>query len=192
MGARNSPVSAWLAVGIVFGLGLLLGTNVSGLTVSKGEKALPIEARDADGKPLSLKQYSGKLVLLNFWATWCPHCRAEVPPMKQVYDKYHKEGFEVIGISTDEDRQDVIDFIKKHQIPWRQVLDTVSHGGKFGHRYGVVGLPTAILVGPDGTIIDTLARGSRLEKLVAKHIGSVTNKEPIKIPDVPTEKASER
>ena len=89
----------------------------------------------------------------------------------------------MIGISLDSDGLTVAEFVSKHKISWRQVLDSVEYGGKFGREYGVEFIPTAILVAPDGTILDTMARGSRLEKLVAKHIKSVTNKDPIKIPE---------
>ena len=176
------------ALVVVFGLVLLLGVNASDQTVKEGQKAHPIEATDADGNRLSLKQYEGKLVLLDFWASWCPPCREEIPVIKQVYKKYHEQGFEVIGIALDEDRGDVMTFIKEQEVPWRQVLDTVSFGRKFGNKYGVALIPTAILLGPDGTVIDTKARGPRLERLVAKHINSVTNKEPIDISKAASEK----
>lgn len=190
MGNRIWSLSTGFALAI--GLILLPAANVSGLTVAKGQKPHPIEAKDADGNQLSLKQYAGKLVLLDFWATWCPPCWAEIPVIKEVYKKYHKQGFEVIGIALDEDPEDVAKFVKKHEAPWRQVLDTVSYKSKFSNKYGIVAIPTAILVAPDGKIIDTFARGSRLERLVEKHIKSVTNKDPIKIPKVAAKQASAR
>ncbi len=159
----------------------LLGISASGLAVEKGDQAIPFEAKDINGKKISLKQYEGKLVLLDFWASWCPPCRAEMPIVLKVHEKYQKQGFEVIGLVQDDEPEEALDYIKEKKLPWRQILDDIEYQGKFGDLYKIRGVPTCILIGPDGKVIDTLARGSRLEPLVQKHIGSVTNKEPIKM-----------
>ncbi|HOE11004.1 MAG TPA: TlpA disulfide reductase family protein [bacterium] len=169
----------------------LLGLSASGLAVEKGDQAIPFEAKDTDGKKISLKQYEGKLVLLEFWASWCPPCKAEMPIILKVHEKYRKQGFEVIGFVQDDEAEGALDHIKENKIPWRQILDDAEYQGKFGDLYKVRAVPTCILIGPDGKVIDTLARGSRLEPLVREHIGSVTNKEPIKIEkDIPKEQES--
>ena len=169
----------------------LLGLSASGLAVEKGDQAIPFEAKDTNGKKISLKQYEGKLVLLDFWASWCPPCKAEMPIILKVHEKYQKQGFEVIGFVQDDEAEGALDYIKENKIPWRQILDDAEYQGKFGDLYKVRGVPTCILIGPDGKVIDTLARGSRLEPLVREHIGSVTNKEPIKIEeDIPKEQES--
>ena len=179
--SRLYSLSRFLSVLII--AGLLFGVSASALNVKEGRKALPIEAKDAKRKTLSLKQYAGKLVLVDFWATWCPPCRAETPNMLKLHKKYNKEGFEIIGIAEDEDGADVMEYVDKKQIPWRLVLDNAENGGKIANLYGVYGFPTMILIGPDGKVIDTLARGRRLQALVEKHIKSVTNKKPIVIPE---------
>ncbi len=161
---------------------LFLGQDALGFNVDKGEKAKPISAEDTEGKKLTLDQYKGKLVLLDFWATWCPPCREEIPVIKALHKKYHKQGFEVIGVALDKEGETVTEFAKKHNMPWRQVLDGAQYKSKFSKEYGVRYIPTMILLGPDGKIIDTQARGERLKELIPKHIDSVTDKEPIMLP----------
>jgi len=175
---------------ILFLAVLSFGQRTAGLKVEKGGKAKPVTAEDSQGKKLTLDQYKGKLVLLDFWATWCPPCIEEIPTVKQLYKKYHKQGFEIIGFALDQDGETVTDFVEEHKMPWRQVLDGARYEGKFSDNYGVRFIPTMILLGPDGKVLDTQARGARLKTLVPEHIKSVTNKRPVVISghDSPGEK----
>ena len=127
-------------------------------------------AVDLDDKPISLADYRGKVVLLDFWAVWCGPCLGEIPRIKAVYEKYHDKGFEVIGVSLDEDKAVLREFIKEKEIPWRQILDGDGFGGAFAKRYGVRGIPAPFLIDRDGKVISVKARGALLDELVEAEI----------------------
>ena len=127
-------------------------------------------AVDLDGKPISLADYRGKVVLLDFWAVWCGPCLGEIPRIKAVYEKYHGEGFEVIGVSLDEDAAVLREFITEQGIPWRQVFDGQKWAGHLVQQYGVHGIPAPFLMDREGKVISVAARGSLLEELVKAEI----------------------
>ena len=126
---------------------------------------------DLDGKPVSLADYRGKLVLLDFWATWCGPCITELPNIKEVYEKYHDKGFEIIGISLDTDEAALRTFIKENRLPWRQVFDGAGRETPLAQQYGVRGIPAQFLIDREGTVISVKARGKRLKDLVEAEIG---------------------
>ena len=132
-------------------------------------------AVDLDGKPISLADYRGKVVLLDFWAVWCGPCLGEIPRIKAVYEKYHAEGFDVIGVSLDEDAAVLREFIKEQEIPWRQILDGDGFGGAFAKRYGIRSIPAPFLIDRVGKVISVKARGRLLEELVSSEIDDKKN-----------------
>uniref|UniRef100_A0A7C2P261 TlpA family protein disulfide reductase n=1 Tax=Schlesneria paludicola TaxID=360056 RepID=A0A7C2P261_9PLAN len=119
------------------------------------------------GQPFDWKTYKGKVVLVDFWATWCEACVAELPNIKANYDKYHAQGFDVVGISVDEDKDQLAAFLKSQQIPWTNLF---AEGGEqpTASYYGISPLPTAILVGRDGKVLSLMARGEILNELLEK------------------------
>jgi thiol-disulfide isomerase/thioredoxin len=128
-------------------------------------------ATDENGKPLSVGSLKGKVVLLDFWATWCPPCRAELPNVIKTYQKHHDQGFEVIGISLDEDRDKLDAFLKQQDgMTWPQYFDGQGWQNKLAAKYGVEAIPFAVLIGPDGKIIGKELRGDDLEDAVAKAV----------------------
>lgn len=126
---------------------------------------------DLNGKPLSLSQFKGKVVLVDFWATWCPPCVAEMPRIIATYQKYHDKGFEVIGISLDRDKAELLKYIEKNKIAWPQHFDGgKAPGESLAEKYGAEAIPTTFLIGADGKIIaaTTGPMGGALEEHLAK------------------------
>jgi thiol-disulfide isomerase/thioredoxin len=123
------------------------------------------------GKPFEQSSLAGKVVLIDFWATWCGPCVAEIPNVLEQYEKYHDKGFEVVGISLDEDREALEKFVGEQKIPW-PILYEKPEGEGWRHPlstyYGISGIPTVILIGRDGNVITLNARGEKLGEQLDK------------------------
>jgi thiol-disulfide isomerase/thioredoxin len=124
--------------------------------------------KDLSGQPLSVVGRKGRVVMVDFWATWCPVCIAELPNVLDVYSKYHDKGFEIIGISLDEDRPTLERFIKENNVSWPQYFDGNKWDNKLAMKYGVNAAPTTYLLDGDGKIIGKNLHGPALEAAVAK------------------------
>jgi peroxiredoxin len=137
-------------------------------TLVEGTKFPDFAVKDVTGKPLSLTEYKGKVVLVDFWATWCMPCVAEMPNVIQTYQKYHAQGFEIIGISLDQDQQTLERFIKEKNISWPQFFDGQGFDNKLAVKYGAYKLPTIYLLDRERKIIGKDLHGKELEQAVAK------------------------
>jgi thiol-disulfide isomerase/thioredoxin len=128
-----------------------------------------------DGSELEWDSYRGKVVLVDYWATWCGPCRAEVPNVLENYLKYHDKGFDVIGISLDDKRSDAEDYVKQTNIPWPSLFHEASDASGWQNpmavKYGITGIPTAILVDQEGNVVSMQARGPRLGAALEKLLG---------------------
>ena len=139
-------------------------------------KVVPnFSATDLDGNPISLEQYRGKVVLLDFWAVWCAPCIAEMPNVKTVYDTYKDEGFDIIGISLDFDEKGLRDYLKENNIPWRQVFSGKIMDNPVALHYNIRSIPTQWLIDKDGRLISHRAGGVMLERLVAEAVKDISD-----------------
>ena len=125
---------------------------------------------DLEGNPISLADYRGKVILIDFWAVWCGPCLGEIPKIKAVYEKYYDKGFDVIGVSLDEDETTLRTYIKENEMPWRHIFDGQKWSGHLVEQYGVRSIPAPFLIDREGKVISVKARGRLLDELVAAEI----------------------
>jgi len=116
------------------------------------QKAPNFSLKSFDGKIVELSKLKGKVVVVNFWATWCPPCRAEIPDFIKVYDTYKSKGFEIVGIALDEDGwEKVKPFVDKNKISYPIVLGTAAVVQQYG---GIEGIPTTFIVDKKGNVVE--------------------------------------
>jgi thiol-disulfide isomerase/thioredoxin len=124
-----------------------------------------------EGKTLKLSDLRGKVVLIDFWASWCGPCRKENPNVVKVYQQYKDKGFDVLSVSLDQDRTRWLDAIKADNMTWQHVSDLKGWQAAAGKLYGVSGIPFTVLVDKQGRIIGKNLRGAALEQELAKIFG---------------------
>ncbi|HIG27078.1 MAG TPA: TlpA family protein disulfide reductase [Verrucomicrobiales bacterium] len=130
------------------------------------------KVNDLNGKPLSIANYKGKVVLLDFWATWCGPCIGELPHVMAAYEKHHSKGFDIIGISLDRKLADLQGFIEKKKMPWVQHLNGAEGGSDLAQTYGINSIPATFLLDGEGKVIGRNLRGPALEAAVAKALAT--------------------
>jgi peroxiredoxin len=140
-------------------------------SLAEGKPFPDFDEKDLDGKPLSVGNYKGKLVLIDFWATWCGPCVAELPNVLKTYEKYHGKGLEIIGISLDKDKDKLSKFIAEKNMTWQQYFDGQGWQSKLAAKYGVNSIPATYLLDKEGIIIAKNLRGDALDKAVANALG---------------------
>jgi thiol-disulfide isomerase/thioredoxin len=153
------------------------------------DKAFELSFTAVDGRKVDIKDYRGKVVLVDFWATWCGPCKAEIPNIKRVYAEYHAKGFDIIGISLEnaaikpddtpeqiaakheKAKKVLLDYVAKTELPWPQYYDGKHWKNDISTRFGIAGIPAMFLIDQSGKIVSTEARGPKLEAEVKRLLG---------------------
>jgi thiol-disulfide isomerase/thioredoxin len=159
-------------------LSLMSALTVPAAEAVVGAKATGFEAATTDGKRIKFPDaYKGKIVLLDFWATWCGPCRMELPGLVAAYEKYHGQGFEVLGVSLDRANEGakLAQFTKENHMPWQQVYDGKYWQAEVAQKYSIHSIPKPILVDGDTGLILAEGhdlRGKQLAPSIAKFLAA--------------------
>ncbi len=133
-----------------------------------GSKAPDFAQPNINGQAVKLSSLQGKIVLLDFWASWCVPCRQEIPNLVKQYEKYKDKGFEILSVSVDTKRDLWLKALDQEKMAWTQLLDTKGDEKAAAKLYGVTGIPATFLVDKDGKLISTNLRGEELNKKLAE------------------------
>ncbi|MCF2501838.1 TlpA family protein disulfide reductase [Dyadobacter sp. CY107] len=162
---------------LVFGLGLLAGLNAAAQEriIKVGEKAPEIVLSSLAGDAITLSSQKGKVVLVDFWASWCAPCMEEQPELKKLYNQFNKsrnaeKKFEIYGVSLDSKKPAWQAAVKKYNIKWIQVSDLKFWTSPVAKTYEIDALPFNVLLDKEGTIVGINLHGKELEDAVAAEL----------------------
>ncbi|MBS1650651.1 MAG: AhpC/TSA family protein [Bacteroidetes bacterium] len=133
-----------------------------------GSPATDFTQNTADGKPIKLSSYKGKVVLVDFWASWCRPCRLENPNVVAAYKRYKDKGFTVLGVSFDSNKEAWLNAVAQDELTWQHVSDLKGWGNEVGKTYSISSIPQNILVDKEGVIIAKNLRGEELDAKLAE------------------------
>ncbi len=137
-----------------------------------GSKAPDFEQPTPEGKMVKLSDFKGKIVMIDFWASWCRPCRAENPNVLRAYNKYHNKGFEILGVSLDKEKGKWVGAIQQDKLTWQHVSDLKGWASAPAALYGVNSIPATVLVDKEGNIMARNLRGPALEEKLKEIFGS--------------------
>jgi len=140
-------------------------------SLTKGGSAPDFSQDTPEGETISLKDFRGKVVLLDFWASWCGPCRRENPNVVKMYEKYKDKGFEILGISLDRTRDKWLKAIEADGLTWPHVSDLKGWQNEVAQLYGVRSIPHTILIDAEGQVVANKLRGPALEAKLAEILG---------------------
>ncbi len=166
-----------LILALAFGTDLCRSSAPAGLPAQKTRAAQPVapdfSLTDLWGKKLALASFRGKVVLLNFWATWCGPCRTEIPLFIDLQNKYGSRGLQIVGISLDDDEKPVRDYYRQLKMNYPVAVGDASLAERYG---GILGLPVSLVIGCDGRIYSRHA-GKTDVSLIEREITPLLEKE---------------
>jgi peroxiredoxin len=142
-----------------------------GRKVNRVGKPVDIQFTAIDGRKVDLQSMRGKVILVDFWATWCQPCLQEIPKIKAAYDRLHEKGFEVVGISLDMQKDALQAFVEKEGLKWPQFFDESGEGNKFADQFEITGIPVMWMIDKKGNLRHLGARDDaegKAEKLLAE------------------------
>ncbi len=143
-------------------------------SVAVGQIAPDFEMNDSTGKAIKLSSFKGKLLLVDFWASWCGPCRAENPNVVKAYQAYNSKGFDILGCSFDQNREKWIKAVKDDNLTWSHVSDLKGWANAAGKLYGVNSIPANVLLDKDQKIIGRNLRGEELMSKLVEVLGPAT------------------
>ena len=141
------------------------------LALSVGKVAPEFSLPDPEGNMVALSDFRGKYLLVSFWASWCPYCRAENPHLVKVYEQYNNQNFEILGVSLDRAKEPWLMAIDDDGLPWIHVSDLKGWENEASSLYGVASIPSTILLDPDGVIIGRNLMGEELDQKMDELFG---------------------
>jgi len=130
-------------------------------------KAIALRGKSPDGAAVDLAKYRGRVVLIQYWATWCEPCKRDMPALKQLVSKYPRE-FTVIGVSLDRNRKDLVSYLAENRLPWSQIFEEGGLDSDPANQLGILTLPTMILVDKQGNVVDRNIQAADLESALEK------------------------
>jgi len=136
--------------------------------LSVGHKAPEFTTTGMDGKPVNLADYKGKYVMIDFWASWCGPCRNENPNVVRLYNQYKSKGFNILGISLDEDKHAWQQAIYADKLTWQHASDLKKFEGPTERLYHIEAIPSNFIIDPQGNIIAKNITGKSLEDFLNK------------------------
>jgi thiol-disulfide isomerase/thioredoxin len=133
-------------------------------------KSISVQGATLDGKSTSLAQYRGRTVLIHYWATWCEPCKQDMTLLKQLQAKYARQGFALIGVNLDSDRETAVRFLQSNSLPWPHLFEPGGLDSRLATELGILTLPTMILVGKDGTVLNRNIHAAELDEELKKRL----------------------
>ena len=175
-GTRVGLAGAMMAIAFL-AFPVLDGWSMGSRVPTVGTQADEFRLVDLDGNTHSLSQYRGKVVLVNFWATWCKPCTTEMPAMQASFDKLRDKGFVVLAINELEDDAKVRDHIKQYGHTFPVLMD---RDNKVANQFGVFGLPVSVFIDQQGRVQEYIKGGLLTEQMINEVVAKMQKPEPIK------------
>lgn len=136
--------------------------------IQAGRPFPPLEFTDLEGKTHNIEDYRGKVVVIDFWATWCGPCRAATPYLLETYEAFKDKGMFILGISLDQDKKAFTDYLKEHNITWPQYFDGLGWENRIWQRLGSGGIPMIVVIDQQGIVHEADIPATELKNTVRK------------------------